>query len=55
MSRNRIILLVAAMFVLGVVAWFAFRSSPPHEHEFVPTMSAEAACTGPARCIRKST
>jgi len=41
MSRNRIILLVAAMFVLGVVAWLAFRSSPPHEHEFVPTMSAE--------------
>jgi Cu(I)/Ag(I) efflux system membrane fusion protein len=41
MSRNRIILLVAAMFVLGVVAWFAFRNSPPHEHEFVPTMSAE--------------
>jgi len=41
MSRNRIILLVAAMFVLGVVAWSAFRSSPPHEHELVPTMSAE--------------
>jgi membrane fusion protein, copper/silver efflux system len=41
MSGNRIILLVAAMFVLGLVAWFAFRSSPPHEHEFVPSMSAE--------------
>src|SRR5688572_28949598 len=41
MSRNRIILLVAAMFVLAVVAWFAFRNSPPHEREFVPTISAE--------------
>jgi len=41
MSRNCIILLVAAMFVLGVVAWFAFRSGPPHEHEFVPAVSAE--------------
>src|SRR4026207_2539774 len=42
MNRNGIVVLLSAIFLLGALAWLAFRGDSPHERAVVPVTSAEA-------------